>query len=206
MTELRITWTSVRDHTEGFRSSERFRSFFAEIRPYAGALEEMRHYRPTSVRGTGAAVPTLYARAGGAAAFARLTEVSYALVLKDEVLAPVFAGAALPEHAEHVALGLGEVFGGPAAYSEGHGGHAHLVARHLGRALTERQRRRWVELLQDAADEMGLPTDAGFRSAFVARVEWGTRPAVYFSGPDAQRPAEQPVPRWNWRAAPPYQG
>lgn len=34
-------------------------------------------------------------------------------------------------------------------------------------------------------------------------VEWGTRLAVYFSGPDAKPPAEQPVPRWTM---PPYHG
>jgi hypothetical protein len=59
--------------------------------------------------------------------------------------------------------------------------------------------------MQDAADEAGLPSDAEFRSAFSAYIEWGTRLAVYFSGPDAVRPAEQPVPLWNWGAAPPYQ-
>lgn len=53
-----------------------------------------------------------------------------------------------------------------------------------------------MNLIQDAADEAGLPTDAEFRSAFLAYVEWGTRLAVYFSGPDAKPPAEQPVPKW----------
>lgn len=81
-----------------------------------------------------------------------------------------------------------------------------MVAKHMGRGITEPQRRRWVNLIQDAADEAGLPTDAEFRSAFLAYVEWGTRLAVYFSGPDAVPPAEQPVPRWNWGVMPPYQG
>jgi truncated hemoglobin YjbI len=81
-----------------------------------------------------------------------------------------------------------------------------MVAKHIGKAITEPQRRRWVNLLQDAADEAGLPTDAEFRSAFSAYIEWGTRLAVYFSGPDANRPPEQPVPRWTWGAAPPYRG
>ncbi len=73
-----------------------------------------------------------------------------------------------PEHAVHVALWLGEVFGGPPAYSEAQGGHGHMVAKHLGKNITEVQRRRWVNLLQDAADDAGLPTDAEFRSAFLA--------------------------------------
>ncbi len=202
---LRITWTSVKDHLEGFRTSEQFPGFFAEIRPYVENIEEMRHYEPTAVRGAGSAVPTLYDWAGGAEAFSRLTEVFYGRVLKDDLLAPVFAGLA-PEHAEHVALWLGEVFGGPPAYSRSQGGHGHMVAKHAGKHITEPQRRRWVNLVQDAADEAGLPTDAEFRSAFLAYVEWGTRLAVHFSSPGAKPPAEQAVPTWTWGAAPPYQG
>ncbi|MEU3738724.1 antibiotic biosynthesis monooxygenase [Streptomyces sp. NPDC032198] len=201
---LRITWTSTKDHLEGFRGSELFRDFFAEIRPYVENIEEMRHYTPTAVRGTGASTPTLYTWAGGEENFDRLTEIFYEKVLKDDLLAPLFAG--LPaEHALHVAQWLGEVFGGPAAYSQEHGGHAAMVGKHLGKGITEPQRRRWVNLMQDAADDAGLPTDAEFRSAFLAYVEWGTRLAVYFSGPDASRPTDQPVPLWNWGAAPPYQ-
>ncbi|MGW0903966.1 globin domain-containing protein [Streptomyces sp. NPDC002853] len=201
---LRIIWTSTKDHLEGFRGSQFFRDFFAEIRPYVENIEEMRHYTPTVVRGTGASTPTLYAWAGGEENLARLTEVFYEKVLDDDLLAPLFEG--LPaEHARHVAQWLGEVFGGPETYSEEHGGHAQMVGKHLGKGITERQRRRWVNLMQDAADDAGLPTDAEFRSAFLAYVEWGTRLAVYFSGPDATRPADQPVPLWNWGAAPPYQ-
>ncbi|MEV5613327.1 antibiotic biosynthesis monooxygenase [Streptomyces sp. NPDC052225] len=200
---LRIVRTSTEDHVEGFRKSDLFPDFLAEIRPYVGDIQEMRHYKPTTVRGRGSSEPTLYEWAGGAEAFERLTTVFYDKVLKDDLLGPLFAD--LPaEHAAHVAVWLGEVFGGPTAYTEQHGGHSHMVAMHIGKAITERQRRRWVNLIQDAADEAGLPTDAEFRSAFCAYVEWGTRLAVYFSGPDATRPAEQPVPRWNWGAAPPW--
>ncbi len=202
---LRITWISTEDHIKGFRTSELFPDFLAEIRPYVGNIEEMRHYKPTSVHGTGAAVPTLYAWAGGAEALSRLTSAFYDRVRKDDLLAPLFEDLD-PAHAEHVALWLGEVFGGPTVYSDTQGDHGHMVAKHMGLAITEPQRRRWVNLMQDAADEAGLPTDAEFRSAFLAYVEWGTRLAVYFSSPDAQPPAEQPVPKWNWGAAPPYQG
>jgi truncated hemoglobin YjbI/quinol monooxygenase YgiN len=207
---LRITWTSTEDHLQGFRTSDLFPAFLAEIRPYVANIDEMRHYKATSVRGAGSAVPTLYEWAGGAEAFARLTEAFYAKVLQDDLLAPVFAGLA-PEHAEHVALWLAEVFGGPQTYSATHGGHSHMVAElpqrgcPHGRDITEPQRRRWVNLVQDAADEAELPADPEFRSAFLAYVEWGTRLAVYFSGPDATPPAEQPVPRWTWGAMPPYQ-
>ena len=52
---LRIVWTSVRDHVEGFRGSPAFGEFFAEIKPYVSAIEEMRHYERTAVVGSGAA-------------------------------------------------------------------------------------------------------------------------------------------------------
>ncbi|MBO4257976.1 group II truncated hemoglobin [Streptomyces griseorubiginosus] len=202
---LRITWTSTQDHMEGFRDSELFPEFLAEIQPYVDNIEEMRHYKPTTVRGRGASVPSLYDWAGGAEAFSRLTTAFYDRVLKDDLLAPLFADLA-PDHAEHVALWLAEVFGGPPAYSLTQGGHGHMVAKHFAKNITEPQRRRWVNLIQDAADDVGLPTDAEFRSAFLAYIEWGTRLALYFSGPDAKPPAEQPVPRWGWGVMPPYRG
>ena len=107
-------------------------------------------------------------------------------------------------HPRHVAVWLGEVFGGPDLYTREHGGYPHMVAKHLGKALTEPQRRRWVELMLDAADRAGLPDDPEFRSAFVAYIEWGTRLALGNSQPGAEPPAEAPVPRWGWGEAPPY--
>lgn len=48
-----------------------------------------------------------------------------------------------------------------------------MLGRHLGRALTEQQRGRWVRLMGEAAYEAGLPADPEFRSAFVFYLEWG---------------------------------
>ena len=151
----------------------------------------------------GDAVPTLYEWAGGAPALTRLTEAFYARVRADEVLAPVFAE--MPhDHPEHVAIWLGEVFGGPPRYTEERGGYPHMLAKHRGRALTEEQRFRWVQLICGAADEAGLPGDPEFRSAFVAYIEWGTRLALANSQPGAAPAPEAPVPRWGWGEAPPY--
>ena len=147
--------------------------------------------------------PTLYEWAGGAAALTRLTEVFYARVRADEVLAPVFAQMPA-DHPAHVAVWLGEVFGGPPGYTEEHGGYPHMLAKHRDRALTEAQRLRWVQLICAAADEAGLPDDPEFRSAFVAYIEWGTRLALANSQPGAEPVPEAPVPRWGWGEAPPY--
>ena len=199
---LRITWTSTSDHLEGFRKSAAFGRFFGEIKPYVSAIEEMRHYEPTGVAGRGGAVPTLYEWAGGADALRNLTETFYRHVPEDELLAPVFAQMD-PAHPAHVAAWLGEVFGGPTEYSTNRGGHAHMIGRHLGRALTEEQRRRWVALLLDTADEVGLPADPEFRASFVGYLEWGTRMAVMLSQPGIEAPGQSPMPTWHW-ALPPY--
>jgi len=96
-----------------------------------------------------------------------------------------------------VAAFIAEVFGGPAAYTP-RGGHPEMVRRHLGRALTEAQRRRWATLLAECADEAGLPTDPEFRSAFVAYIEWGSRLAVINSQPGATVDGTAIMPRWGW--------
>ena len=41
---LRIHWTSIKDHVEGFRASAQFREFLPLVRAYFKHLEEMRHY------------------------------------------------------------------------------------------------------------------------------------------------------------------
>jgi hemoglobin len=108
------------------------------------------------------------------------------------------------EHPRHVATWFAEVFGGPNAYTEEHGGYSHMVSKHLGLAISERQRARWVQLIGLAADDVGLPSDPEFRSAFMAYVEWGTRLALANSQPGADPPLEAPVPLWGWGEAPPY--
>ncbi|WP_433143619.1 group II truncated hemoglobin [Actinomadura nitritigenes] len=200
---LRIRWTSAEDHSQGFRSGEHFPAFFAEIKPYVQQIEEMRHYEATPVHGKGSSVPTMYDWAGGADALQRLTEVFYTAVLKDDLLRPLFEHMA-PDHPKWVAIWLGEVFRGPESYSRERGGYHHMVRQHLGKAITEAQRRRWVSLLMDAADEAGLPADPEFRAAFASYIEWGTRIALANSQPGATPPLEAPMPHWSWGEAPPY--
>lgn len=142
-------------------------------------------------------VPTLYEWLGGLPALERLTDRFSRNVREDEILAPVFEHMD-ERHPRFVAAFLAEVFGGPGAYSAGRGGHPHMIAAHLGRHLTERQRRRWFDLMLTTADEVGLPADPEFRSAFVSYLEWGTRLAVVNSQPGAAAEPNAPMPRWGW--------
>jgi hemoglobin len=148
-----------------------------------------------------AAIPTLYEWVGGLDALTRLTKQFYSIVPNDSLIGPVFA-AMPPNHFEHVAMFLAEVLGGPSRYSSDvageHGGHAHMIAHHLGRKLTEPQRSRWVQLLLASADVVGIPDDPEFRSAFVAYLEWGSRLAVMNSAPGVPDPLPAPMPKWGW--------
>jgi hemoglobin len=143
-------------------------------------------------------VPTLFEWMGGMPAIERLFETFYAKkVPNDSILAPVFAQMS-PDHPKHVAAFVAEVLGGPKTYGEKHGGHPHMIGRHLGRKLTEVQRKRWMQLLLECADEIGAPDDPEFRSAFVAYLEWGTRLAVMNSQPGAKAVEGVPMPKWGW--------
>lgn len=148
--------------------------------------------------------PTLFDWAGGTDAFERLTQAFYRRVHADDLLAPLFGGMDR-DHPRYVAMWLAEVFGGPPRYSDERGGYHHMVTKHLGKAITEPQRRRFVNLMADAADEVELPPDPEFRAAFMSYLEWGTRLAVANSQPGATPPLQAPVPRWGWGVAPPYQ-
>ena len=127
-----------------------------------------------------------------------MTTIFYETYVPDDpLLAPLFAEMA-PDHPERVAAWLGEVLGGPRSYSERFGGYDRMVSRHIGKALREEQRARWVHLLCKSADDAQLPTDPEWRAAFVAYLEWGSRIALENSQPGAHPPPHMPVPRWSW--------
>ena len=124
----------------------------------------------------GDGVPTVYEWAGGQDAFERLTIAFYARVREDELLAPVFADVP-DDHPHNVAVWLAEVFGGPSAYTEEHGGYHHMMTKRLGLAITEERRARWAQLIGIAADDAGCcpptrscarrsrPTSSGARAS-----------------------------------------
>ena len=150
--------------------------------------------------------PTIYEWAGGRDAFARWLDTFYDLVEEDDLLAPVFGGLVTREHRDHVTTWWSEVMGGPAEYTERHGGYENMLARHRGLGIAPQQRARFVSLMSLAADDAGLPDDPEFRSALLAYLEWGTRLAMHNSQPGAAVAPHAPVPRWGWGEAPPFEG
>ncbi|MEO6306017.1 MAG: group II truncated hemoglobin [Bacteroidia bacterium] len=142
--------------------------------------------------------PTLYEWAGDISTFEKLFTAFYAKVLKDDLLGEVFKNMS-PEHIKHVSHFVAEVFGGPDFYTKEGGSHAHMIGQHIGKMLTEEKRQRWVKLLLETADEIGLKSDPEFRSAFVGYIEWGTRIAVINSAlKENPMGQSEPMPKWGW--------
>ena len=112
-------------------------------------------------------VPTLYEWVGGSERLETLFMKFYEQVPADPILGPVFARMP-PEHFRTVAHFVGEVLGGPTLYSgDGDHGHSTMVAKHLGRHLNNEQRKRWMALLLDTADQLGLPSCEASRGCFL---------------------------------------
>jgi hemoglobin len=146
----------------------------------------------------GKPIPTLASWLGGTDRLDALTKRFYEKVPTDPILAPVFAGMN-PLHAQLVAAFVAEVFSGGTPYTDHGGSHAHMIGKHMGRRLTETQRKRWVGLMLETADEIGLPDDPEFRAALVGYFEWGTRLAVLNSQDGTAAPdPSMPMPKWGW--------
>jgi truncated hemoglobin YjbI/CDGSH-type Zn-finger protein len=146
--------------------------------------------------------PSLFAWAGGLPALLQMTRIFYEkYVPEDPLLGPLFATMS-PDHPERVAAWLGEVFGGPPAYSDTRGGYRQMISQHAGKCLTEDQRARWVALLARSATDAGLPNDAEFRAAFTSYLEWGSRLAVENSQTSSRPPQNMPMPHWDWTTGP----
>lgn len=143
--------------------------------------------------------PTLYEWAGDTQTFETLFAKFYEKVLKDDLLGDVFKNMS-PSHAKYVAHFVAEVFGGDKLYTMADGGsHARMIGKHIGKMLTEDKRQRWMQLLLQTADEVGLKNDPEFRSALVGYLEWGSRIAV-INSQLSENPMQQPepMPGWGW--------
>ena len=147
--------------------------------------------------------PTMYEFAGGATALRSLAETHYGRCVTDPLLSQVFGDEAHPDHVVRLADWLGEVLGGPASYTELHGGHHALLRRHVGRGITEDQRRRFVEIFFESADAVGLPAHPVFRTRLREYVEWGTGIAKDVSQQATVEDSDEPVPVWDWGPAGP---
>ena len=110
---------------------------------------------------------TLYDRAGGQAWFDDLVERFYEGVEADPVLRPIYPEDLGPGK-RHLALFLGQYWGGPGTYSEQRG-HPRLRARHLPFTIDTPERDAWVHHMTAAIRSGGLSVED--EAAFVEYVD-----------------------------------
>jgi hemoglobin len=141
---------------------------------------------------------SLYDDVGGLDGLRHLSTAFYQQVLTDELLAPVFANFTA-EHADHVAVWLAEVFGGPDEYTTKLGGHQALLRSHLGIGIRDEHRLRWLQLMTAAIDEV-YPGRPELAATLMSYFDWGTAIAQDVSqdpvGTDLGEPG--PTPRWSY--------
>jgi hemoglobin len=146
----------------------------------------------------GVARPSMYEFAGGEAGFLALAAAHHQRCLQDPELNHPFSHGVSPHHIENLAAYWAEVFGGPARYSESHGGHSAMLAIHAGQGAGDDYGPRFVACFMQAADDARLPSDPDFRAALRSYMEWATGEVVSYAPQGAQVPAAMPVPRWTW--------
>ncbi len=73
-----------------------------------------------------------------------------------------------------------------------------MIEHHVGKGISEAQRRRWVQLMDACADAAGLPDNPEFCSAFVGSIECGARLAGLNGAPDVEVEPDAPTPPWGW--------
>lgn len=142
--------------------------------------------------------PSLYEFAGGSEAFLALAAALHERCLADPVLNHPFSHATSPEHLEHLAGYLGEVFGGPPRYSEGVGGHAAMLSIHASIGADDDLAERFLSCFDRAVVDAGLPDDPAFRSALHDYMTWATAEVNDYSPLGSVVPDTLAFPRWTW--------
>jgi hemoglobin len=95
----------------------------------------------------------------GEEGFARLTAAFYRRVPQDPVLGPLYPPHDLAGAEQRLRDFLVFRCGGPQRYVEERG-HPRLRMRHAPFAIDQRARDRWMELMGEAMDEVGVPAGA----------------------------------------------
>jgi hemoglobin len=136
--------------------------------------------------------------AGGEPAFFALAAAHHERCLQDPELNHPFSHGVNPQHVERLAAYWAEVFGGPARFSEAHGGHSAMLDIHAGTGAGEDYGPRFVACFMQAADDAGLPDDPDFRALLRSYMEWAVGEVLAYSPHGAEVPSGLPVPRWSW--------
>ena len=141
---------------------------------------------------------SLYDAVGGSRVLLRLTAAHHARCLADPELEHPFSHGELnPEHVERLAAYLGEVLGGPPAFSRDCGDHSAVLLMHAGNGDMTELGRRFVDCFVAAFDDADLPDDPALRAALAAYMRWAVDDVLDHEDP-ASVPAGLPIPSWSW--------
>jgi hemoglobin len=142
--------------------------------------------------------PSMFDFAGGDQAFLALAAAHHERCLQDPDLNHPFSHGVNPEHVERLAHYWAEVFGGPARYTESHGGHSAMLEIHARQGAGDDFGPRFVACFMQAADDAGLPDDPEFRARLRSYMEWATEEVLSYAPSDSKVAADLPVPHWSW--------
>jgi truncated hemoglobin YjbI len=126
---------------------------------------------------------TLYELAGGPDALHRLAHAFYARVFADDLLTPLFHEPGADHHADRLGMWLVELCGGPPEHTTHRGGFVVMRESHRNLRISEAQRQRWVQLMDESAEALGLPEE--FRRRFRPFLDGGSTFALRVSHPGA---------------------
>ena len=129
---------------------------------------------------------TMLEHIGGRERLKVFVEHFHHATMADDLLSEMFARGE-STHSAHLLAFFEEVMGGRKVYTQRHNGVEGLFDAHADLSITDAQRRRFVDLMLQAADSAGLPNDERFRSALAARIEAGSMFSMTLSQPGAKR-------------------
>jgi hemoglobin len=119
-------------------------------------------------------VSTLYERVGGQTFFDQLVEDFYSGVTSDPILRPLYPDE-LGDAKRHLALFLGQYWGGPATYSDERG-HPRLRMRHVPFVIGLVERNAWLRCMVDAVQASGAPDEV--QSELIEYFEMASRSLI----------------------------
>ena len=142
--------------------------------------------------------PSIFEFAGGDAAFLALAAAHHERCLQDPELNHPFSHGVNPEHIARLAAYWADVFGGPARYSESHGGHSAMLELHARQGSGDDFGPRFVACFMQAADDAGLPDEPDFRAALRSYMEWATHDVISYAPSGSEVSAGLATPHWSW--------
>src|SRR3954471_17981480 len=109
---------------------------------------------------------------GGQPGMDALVDAFYDRVERDTVLRPLYPHD-LTDSRRHLALFLGQYFGGPTTYSE-HRGHPRLRMRHAHIAIGQEARDAWYDAMAGALDDVAVaePARSAMLEYFAGSADW----------------------------------